>query len=507
MKRAAAIADRVRARDGQVVPLMAVMLVVLLLFAGLVIDVGRVWVAQRQLQAAVDAAALVAGQDLPNATTAKTDAVLYSAAPGERNPMTGIGVTATPATVTFECLSHAPNYTAGSPPTCPADSSGANCEPSGAAAPQPSGVTTCNSVVVTESATVKTTFAGLVLPSFTVNASATAAARGGDAHPVNAYVILDNTQSMTDNCTSAVTGITGTPEKIDCAKAGMRALLQALWPCNQFQTTCGGATNNSGGQLGANVANPFDEVGLLVFPAISGNPPSSTTLGYETNCNSGSSFSDTYPAWSPYTYNAAQTDGGIPTSDDYLGYQAVGLSSDFRPSDTNTTLNATTSSLVKAVDWGQCSGGVYPNGDYYGLKIIGGQGSYLAGAITEAQHLLNVNARPGATNAIIVLSDGELNKPKTFTDNNPCNSAINAATQAKAAGTTIYAIAYNSSGNCADSGYNYTALQTMQDIASNNETFFSTPTPGDLTQAFTQVGTELSDPRLIPVCTQAPPGC
>jgi hypothetical protein len=257
------------------------------------------------------------------------------------------------------------------------------------------------------------------------------------------------------------------------------------------------------------VAAPVDEVGLLVFPAIKVLSPASTTpVGDEIDCKNNESFSDTYPQWTPYTYGSAQSDGGIPSSDAYLGYQAVALSSDYRPSVANTTLNWTTSNLVEAVDWGQCSGSTYPGGDYYGLKDIGGQGSYLAGAITEAQHLLDVNARPGATNVIIIESDGQLNDPKTFTDNNPCNSAIDAATQAKAAGTVIYSVAYGSNGTqCPDSNYRYTDVQTMQDIASSSATFYDSPTTGDLTADFQQVGTDLSDSRLIPDCTAAPPGC
>ena len=97
----------------------------------------------------------------------------------------------------------------------------------------------------------------------------------------------------------------------------------------------------------------------------------------------------------------------------------MGLSSDYRPSVANTTLNATTSNLVESVDWGQCSGGTYPGGNYYGLKDIGGQGSYLAGAITEAQYQLQQNARAGATNAIVILSDGEMTNPKSGFSNNP----------------------------------------------------------------------------------------
>jgi hypothetical protein len=47
----------------------------------------------------------------------------------------------------------------------------------------------------------------------------------------------------------------------------------------------------------------------------------------------------------------------------------------------------------------------------------------------------------------------------------------------------------------------------MQDIASSSETFYDQPTSGDLTQAFQQVATDLTDSRLIPDCTAAPPGC
>jgi von Willebrand factor type A domain len=406
--------------------------------------------------------------------------------------------------VTFECASHAPNYTSG---TCPADTSNVSCRPTGAQAPTPSGATTCNAIKVSETATVQNTFGSLFFPNFTISASTTAAARGGAVHPLHVEVILDNTGSMNSSCSGTVTGI-ASPEKIDCAKAGVRALLQALWPCNSSLTLCGAATANSGGQLGANVVNPVDEVGVMVFPAITGNPPSATILNKEVDCTSSSTFGTTYPTYTSYFYNSGAADGGIPPSDAYLGYQAVGLSSDYRPSVANTTLSWTTSSLVKAVDWGQCTGSAYPGGDYYGLKDIGGQGSYLAGAITEAQHLLNVNAKTGVTNAIIVLSDGQLNKPGTFTDNNPCTSAINAATQAKAAGTVVYSIAYGANGTrCPDSTNPPTDLATMQSIASTSQTFFNQPTAGGLTAAFQQVATDLTDSRLIPECTAAPPAC
>ena len=75
----AALAGQLRREDGQALILMIVTLVVLLGFVGLVVDVGRAYLAQRQLQQAVDAAALAAGQTLPNSTKALTQAIDYSA--------------------------------------------------------------------------------------------------------------------------------------------------------------------------------------------------------------------------------------------------------------------------------------------------------------------------------------------------------------------------------------------------------------------------------------------
>ncbi len=516
MKGGAAIRKSARRQEGQVLPLLVLAMVVLIGFASLVVDVGRFWVAQRQLQTAVDAAALVAGQDLPNASNASTDAVSYSGASGDKNQLSGYGVTASPASVTFECLSHALNYSGCSAAAC-----------------QQSGATTCNAVTVKETATVTTTFAGIFnIHSFTANASSTAAAHGGGTRPaLNVYVILDNTRSMTDACSASVTGINSpdTPDKLDCAKAGMRALLEELDPCSPSLSSCGTASSNGPTQLGANVLDPGDEVGILVFPAINSSAPPQSTLAKEVDCNGKSTFTVTYPAWTPYTYSSSLSDGGIPTSDDYLGYQAVGLSSDYRASDATTTLNwagVSASDVVEAVDWGQCTGSTYPGpGDIYGLMDVGGQGSYLAGAITEAQHLLNASARPGVPNAIVVLSDGELNDPKTFTDDHPCTDAYDAAQQAIAAGTTIYAIAYDSSTNNDSCGpdtnvptgetqdpanTHYAADTLMHDIASTSQTvqtFFDETNGDNLAPVFGELADGLSGPRLIPDCTQAPPAC
>ncbi len=458
-------------------------------------------------------------------------------------------------------------------------------------------------------------------------------------------------------------GDTSAPERIDEAKAGVQTLLQTLLPCNNT-VSCGTATNNSG-ELGANVANPDDRVGLLVFPAISASGTALTTAqNTETNCdalhspqgmsgsgatlspsNIDSSFGVTYPKYTPYTYSAGQTYGGIPAtgsnSDVAPGYEIVGLSSDYRSNDSgiNTTLNSN-SKLVDAVSWGecpsytyttttgttshttqtttkpsgagspdgancvtykaytkqtkngkttytasgssvacdtsqtattaitaaqnQCSGltgyssgsgtfttpstssyytftgsgsyyyqavcqpywnvttttpttasttynaGSWPGGGFYGLKVIGGAGSYLAGAITEAQYLLAENAQPGVENVIIVVSDGGMNEPSFSgggSDSAPCGNAVYAAQQATAAGTTVYAIDYGSSGvSCPDtaasdngngiSGRSKNDWWVMQNIASSSKDYIVAG--DDLTTAFQQAAESLSTPRLLP---------
>ena len=523
MRVVAAVLMRVRRQDGQVLPLVAGCMVVLIGCAAIVFDVGRLFVVQQQLQAAVTAAALAAGDTLPNATNSYAAGVSYSGGAGDKNAIGGYGVTAGSPSVTFECVSHAPHYTSGS---CPADTSGVNCQPSGAQPIQPSGATTCNAVQVTEKATVQTTFGGIFgLPSITVSASATGAQRGDVAVPVNAYVILDNTGSMSSDCTASVAGIaTNTskaePDKLDCAKAGTQALLNTLDPCATTLASCGTATPNSAttprAELGANVTGPVDEVGLLVIPAMTGNPPSPTTLGYEINCTSSSTFGVEYPPWTNPTSTS------ILSGDSYLGYEAVGLSSDYRTSDASTSTIAstwTTSNVVEAVDWGECSPQSYPAGsgsnpDGYGLKDIGGVGSYLAGAITEAQYQLQQHARTGASNVIIIESDGELNPSTTFSngtvDKTACKDAFNAAAEAKLAGDTVYTIEYDSNSVCGPDTPTdvYDNADTlMQDMATNDSDTFNDPTAGDLAATFQQVGDSISSSRLIPVCTLAPPAC
>jgi Flp pilus assembly protein TadG len=624
---------RLMGERGQALPLVALSAVVLIGFAGLGIDLARVWVTQQELQRAVDAAALAAAQDLPNSSTAYNDAVAYSGTGSNGNAVGGSGVSASNPSVTFECVSHGPNYVSGSPPTCLTDTSNDNCHPTGSNTPtSPSGTpTTCNAVNVTETATVKTGLLSLFIPSFTVSASSTSGSRTsvGVPKPMNLFVILDTTGSMEDSCSATVTGISSpySPDKLDCAKAGVRSFLQSM-----PYTTVGGtpeadndvgitvfpalsttltdtvtftgtitssgttsakkkitgvntdesayvgdsisgtgipsgttisATSGSSPNYTVTISNAATSSGTYTFTvtvpgtyALANPTPPTASVADETDCTSSDRFGVTYPPYATYTTSQIPaldlyTSGSSYTSpgiiDNYLGYEAVPLSSDYQ---TNGNLN-TSSNLVRAVDWAQCSGAKYPGGDYYGIKEIGGQGSYLAGAITEAQYLLSTSTRTTGptgqpvTNGIVILSDGELNDPssgsdgvdpgasgnQSFASSTPCEDAIQAAKAAKLAGTLIFSIAYDDSNtSCSDGSgtgspasatcpvtnqgysgsgkYDGSACALMQYLATNSTYFADQSNAGDLSQDFTEAANELTgDSDLIPDCTQAPPDC
>ena len=68
-----------RGERGQVLPLVAVAMVVLIGVTALTIDVGNAMLHKRRLQSAVDLAALSASQSLPDVTKAKADATSFTA--------------------------------------------------------------------------------------------------------------------------------------------------------------------------------------------------------------------------------------------------------------------------------------------------------------------------------------------------------------------------------------------------------------------------------------------
>ncbi len=176
--------------------------------------------------------------------------------------------------------------------------------------------------------------------------------------------------------------------------------------------------------------------------------------------------------------------------------------------------DAASSNIVKAV--GGASG-------CPGVQAPGGLQTDYAAAITAAQSALTANARSGATNVIVLVTDGDSNSTSmgSLNPNNQCQQAVTAAQNAVKAGTWVYALAYGaSSPSCSTdlSPYN-SSCYTMSQIANvpgatagtyiNDPTKFysdnangckSTANPNitSLNQMFQSIGYSLSTARLLP---------
>jgi hypothetical protein len=190
-------------------------------------------------------------------------------------------------------------------------------------------------------------------------------------------------------------------------------------------------------------------------------------------------------------------------------YQLIALSSDYKTSDTTTTLS-TSSNLVKAARGGA-------SGCQQGLSAIGGVQTFYADAITAAQSALVNNGRSGVQKVIILLSDGDANSQSgnmpSGEYNNQCKEGVTAASAATTAGTWVYSIAYgadtSSSGSCSTDSPHTSACATMTSIASDSSKFYSdnsggsggctsTNSASELVDIFNHVGSSVTMPRLLP---------
>jgi len=443
---------------GQSMVIITMALVSLLGVAGIAIDVSHLYAAYEQLQASTQAAALAGASVMPNdtASQATTAATNYSAASGGSNAQANL--TNVTMTAQLKCLT----------------STGILCSTSPANA---------NAIVVKQQASVPMTFAKLFgVNSVPISATATASSKGGYNGPYNVEIILDTTASMNDTDSDSQCSTT----RLSCALAGIRILLNTLSPCPAGLTSCGSATSETP-TVGANVPNPVDEVGLMVFPGLK-----STT-------------------YVPDDYTCPTKNPTITTYNNGPVYQIIALSSDYRASDTASSLN-TGSDIVIATGGGSCSGVAAP----------GGEGTFFAGVIDAAQAQLVADARPNTKNVIIIVSDGDAGASSSqmagtvtkYPATQECNQAVASAQKAAAAGTSIYAVAYGAeaSGCSTDTKPTITPCETMQQIASSPSNFFSDYTAkggtsscisaarptSNLNQIFTEIGEDLTVARLLP---------
>jgi hypothetical protein len=117
----------------------------------------------------------------------------------------------------------------------------------------------------------------------------------------------------------------------------------------------------------------------------------------------------------------------------------------------------------------------------------GGYTSY-SGAMNAAQVELESGV-VAKSNVIIFFADGAANYPQPT----PCQDGINAAQQAKDAGTLIYTIGYglNEGNNSAQCGGGLTAEDALRQMATDETTFFEREEGGSLTQIFAAIATDI----------------
>lgn len=328
------------------------------------------------------------------------------------------------------------------------------------------GTPTANAVVVRQQAAVPTYFTRLFgFDHIDVNVMSTAAVAGGVTKPVNVMMVLDTTGSMNTN-SSNCGGIT----KMRCATNGVVSLLTGMAPS-------------------------ASKVALMTFPPTT----TSTQAARAYDCNT-----STNPAVAPYNATTKT-------------YNILPFGNDFRASDTSPVVGANNlaagSNMVRAVGGSSnCSGR---------MGATGGVGTYYAEALRQAQTqlaALPVNATNPATNVIIILSDGDATADSDNISSaqlaNQCKQAVDAAASAKAAGTKIYAVAYDApiSGGCARDSVALSPCNAMKAIASDASSFYSSASSGarnctgvnstsGLNAIFQAIGQNFRGTRLVPNST------
>jgi Flp pilus assembly protein TadG len=454
--------------SGQMLPWVALLSILFLGMAGMSLDLGNAYVAQRELQASTDAAVMAGAQSmwLSGATTASVTAAVqqYSSVSGNYNASGHLN-SATVVSVKLACNG---TFEAGGIPCI-----------------GPGGT---NMLQVKQSATVPTVFVrmlglfGVAPPRIlTVGAVSTATIKGGTNAPYNVALVIDTTGTMLTSDNTCGRGGT----RLSCALQGAQTLLKLLNPC---------AKGTSGASC-----TPFDSVSIFTFPAIQAN-----TAGNDTSCPSISVTTANY-----YAPTASQTwtapTGTNPT------YQITSYLSDY----TSGSQISDTSDVGAAVDTANCGGLRAPNGrngDNY-------KGTFYAGAIYAAADSLYAayNANKNSYNSLIILSDGDASAcyqnsahtvsnfstcedgstygtqmdPTAFASSSgsypsymdQCQQGIQAANYAKSIpNTTVFTISYGSpSSGCATDTSNaaginlkgLTPCKALLQMASSADDFFT----------------------------------
>ena len=361
----------IRDESGQVLPMVALMIIVLLGLTGLVVDVGQVYMCHRELQSSADASALAGATAMAGASShplatsvsgVQAIATNYSSLPSMQNAYNNLpNVTMVSGYPVLKCLTTF-------------QAQGISCV----------GFVPYNAVQVKLQVTVPLYFARLFgFPTMTIQATSTAIKGGGPSRPYNIAIILDTTGSMGQNDTNCGS------LRINCALAGIQVLLHSLDPCWTSQATCN--------IVGGDAPNSVTQVAIFVFPQIT-----YPTVSDDYNCG------NAVPTSTVFSFPPAGAPSYDPgTSSTSTTYRVLDFHSDYRSSDTSTTLNTSSWLTIAALGTPGCNGiGVPTNVNY--ANTYYSATFYAAEAALTLEHASN----PGAENVMIILGDGDENAPQ-----------------------------------------------------------------------------------------------
>jgi hypothetical protein len=424
-----------RDQRGQSAVVLAVSVLVTATLGGAAIEAGHVYYAYERLVASTNAAALAAGQAMPNIGTSSSPAAgtayynLYKYSADSSSSPSGLNtntlLSGASISVAFACSS---SVTSSLNVGCQSPTSG-SCGGS---------LSTCNVLKVTQTASVNLWFGGLVgVPTMTLKAISYAVMRGGSDTPYNIAVIIDTTNSMTGSAPSGDGCGTGATQ-IKCAVSGLKTMLQLMDPCPLNQICPGNAAY-------------VDGVALFTFPAISVATETEHSQVVETGPYDDTTCPTTNPPIVPYAFVNVATSGqnlalpsstsGTSYSSNYAGtYQVMAFDDGYRDSDSAGTLYSG-DGLASAV-------GYETSGTCNGLQAPGGEGTYYAQVIRAAQAALvsQQSSFPGSKNIMIILSDGNATACNTQAYTADITGSLSCSH-----GSEIVAVncpAVNSSGTC-----------------------------------------------------------
>jgi Flp pilus assembly protein TadG len=445
-------------QKGQVLPWMALLMVLFLGMAGLTVDLGHAYVCYRELQTSTDAATLAGAyaMTLSGATSSSVQGEVkaFSSLASGAGTTSGLGANAN---------SNLVNVVLGTPALSCITNSNYVSVPCAASA------TNDNVIQVTQTAQVPMYFIqaikafGKANPGtfITLSSTSTAAIESGENQALNLAIVLDTTASMNNQDNDANCGNT----ELYCALQGVQTLLQSLSPC-------------STGSTASNCLSSYDQVSLFTFPNIQANNASDDTSCPTSNPSIPSYSAPPIPSTTNKTWTAPT--GTSPS------YQVTGYEDDYSANNEQNGGLATSSALGIAA-------GANTGRNCGGLQAPGGDGTYIAGAMYAAITSLQAAqaAAPGSKSALILLSDGGADSSKfgsgfsstssTYPSKvQQCEQTVAAGQFATSLGMTVYTVAYGASQNTSDCGSDtsptITPCAELAAAASNASDFYSDAT-------------------------------